>query len=90
MDTQRVMWRHDCPMSPGTCLYDQGGEVWHPKKGLLAEFSWSPYQVALGLGLTADHAPDPSRPHTMVAWDCRPGALQMHYWDELEIVATAD
>jgi hypothetical protein len=88
MATQRVMWRHDCPM-PDYCGYERGGVVWIPKDALTEAFSLSPYEVAQGLGLTADDAPDPSRPHVMVAWDCRPGALQVHYWDELEVVAGA-
>lgn len=76
----RVAWKHDCP-NPDHCGYESGGTVWIPKRGRDA------YAQARGLGLTADPAPEPGRAYAMVAFDCRAGVLQMHYWDELEIVA---
>jgi hypothetical protein len=85
MAEQRVKWKHDCP-NPDHCGYERGGTVWIPK---YANEHTDFYEAAKALGLTADPPPDPGRAYSMVDWDCRPGALQMHYWDDLEIVAAA-
>lgn len=76
----RVKWIHDCPVNH-PCGYDQGGSVWRPTISRLDD-----WQVADTLGLTGDPRPDPDREFVMVAWDCRPGTLQMHYVDELELL----
>lgn len=78
----RVKWIHDCPVNH-PCGYDRGGTVWRPKPSELND-----WQVADMLGLTADPQPDPDREFVMVAWDCRPGVLQVHYVDELEVAVS--
>lgn len=59
------------------------GQTWVPR---FANEYGSFYTAAKELGLTADPAPDESRPYVLVHFDDRPGALEVHYRDELEFL----
>lgn len=75
MTTQRVSLV--CPECPKTHY----GQVW---KANVSDMT-ADYEVAKGLGLTADDPPKAGRPYVMVAWDERPGALQVEYTDTDEL-----
>lgn len=44
------------------------------------------YELASELMLTIDPAPEPGRQYFMVKFDDRPGALEMHYAEDLEFL----
>jgi hypothetical protein len=61
------------------------GNVWWPTDAQCkVAASIDPWTVAHRRGLTADPAPVANRPYVMVAWGNRPGALQVHYLEELQ------
>lgn len=79
----RVLYKHDCP-NPDACSYTAGGSIWYPNQIFMQKAnSADPWTVAKHMGLTADPQPDQDRPYVLVAWDNRPGVLQVHGYDEL-------
>jgi hypothetical protein len=66
------------------------GTVWVPSKIVREMFSTpdseaDSYEVAKGLGLTADPPPPVGVPHMMVAWDDWPGTLDAHPAADLDV-----
>lgn len=60
------------------------GSVWHCHP-LFKQRGETDYEYAVRVGLCGDPKPEKGEP-VLVAWDDRPGGLQAHTWDELEVI----